>query len=175
MANTLAVRLEATILDNLAVEAKAIAYALVDPTASFDTVDGILATFLANLDAVTDGQIISSEVVVLPALPGGLKASPGAGSRVEQTGIFDYSALGDSHLWGFAVPAISNAVISGGKIVLTTGQPARVLADYLAAGGSGSLTWTNAVSQALSAFASCFLSIRQYPRQLARSTFETVE
>jgi hypothetical protein len=175
MAKTLAVRLEATILDELNVQATASVYALVDPSALFSDVLSSLNTWLADLDACTDGQIISTELEVLPALPGGLKSAPVTGSRVEQTGVLDFTSTGDTHAWGFAIPAISNSatVISGGHIVITSGQPVNTLFSLLVGGGTAVLEWTNATSQALAAFANCFLSIRQYRKQLARATFET--
>jgi len=173
MAYTLSVRLEATILDEMNVKAIATAYALIDPTASFATIQAILNEWLSTLDAVTAGQIIDAGIDVVPSLPGGLKTLPAAGSRVEQTGVFNYTAAGDTHLWGFAVPAIADSQVVAGKIDLTTGHPAQVLAAYLAAGGTAALEWTNAVSQVLSTFADCFLSIRKHSRQLSRNTFET--
>jgi|ERR1035437_3288353 hypothetical protein len=174
MALTLAVRLEATIIDELGVQAETSVYALVDPTASFTTVLAQLNAWLADLDACTDGQIVGSELEVLPALPGGLKGAPVALSRVEQTGILAFTATGDIHQWAAAIPALSNSgtVVSGGKIVLTPGAPANVLATLLASGGTASLGWTNAVSQALSAFTSALISFRKYNFQLARQTFE---
>jgi hypothetical protein len=174
MALTLVVRMEATILDHLDVQATCSAYAMVDPTASFATIIGTMATWLADLDACTDGQIISSELEVLPALPGGLKGSPVSTSRVEQTGILNFVATGDTHLSGFAIPALSDGatVISAGKIVLTEDAPVEVMIDLLAGGGTVSLAWTNEVSQALASFANALISFRQYRKQLSRSTYE---
>src|ERR1035437_2842563 len=97
MALTLAVRLEATIIDELGVQAETSVYALIDPTASFTTVLTQLNARLADLAACTDGQIVGSELEVLPAVPGGLKAAPVALSRVEQTGMIAFSATGDPH------------------------------------------------------------------------------
>jgi hypothetical protein len=174
MALTLAVRMEATIMDELGVQAETSVYALVDPSVSFTTILTSLSAWLADLDACTAGQIINTELEVLPALPGGLKAAPAAGSRVEQTGILAFTATGDTHQWAGAIPALSNdpTVTSGGKIVLTPGAPATVLATLLAGGGTTSLAWTNAVSQALSAFTSALISFRKYNYQLARQTYE---
>src|ERR1035437_5605131 len=138
MALTLAVRLEATIIDELGVQAETSVYALIDPTASFTTVLTQLNAWLADLDACTDGQIIGAELEVLPALPGGLKSAPVALSRVEQTGLLAFDASGDIHQWATAIPALSNSgtVISGGKIVVTPGAPAQALATLLAGGGT---------------------------------------
>src|ERR1035437_1540176 len=99
MALTLPIRLEATILDELNIQAETSVYALIDPSASFTTVLAQLNAWLADLDACTDGQIIGAELEVLPALPGGLKGSPVALSRVEQTGVIAFSATGDPHQW----------------------------------------------------------------------------
>jgi hypothetical protein len=174
MAKTLIVRLEATILDDLNCKATSSAYALVDPTASFADVLSVQNTWLADLDACTDGQIISTELEVVPALPDGLKSAPVAGSRIEQSGVLDFNATGDGHLWGFLVPAISNSdtVLLAGRPVITTGAPLNTLFSLLAGGGTTTLAWTNATSQILAGFAHCFLGIRTYPRQLARATFE---
>lgn len=174
MALTLAVRMEATIVDELGVQAETSVYALVDPTASFSTIVALQNSWLADLDACTDGQIIGAELEVLPALPGGLKTAPVALSRVEQTGMLAFSAAGDPHQWAAAIPALSNdpTVISAGKIVVTTGAPAQVLAALLAGGGTAQLAWTNAVNQALTAATSALISFRRYSHQMVQETYE---
>jgi len=174
MATTLAIRIQARIIDSMNVEAVSTAYALVDPSASFDAVASQFNTFLVNLDAMTDGQIIAASYTVLPALPDGLKSAPATGSRAEQTGVLNFNAAGDSHLWGFAIPALSNStdVVVAGRIVLDSGKPANTLYTLLAGGGTAILQWTNATSQALSAFKDALISFRQHNQQLARNTYE---
>jgi hypothetical protein len=174
MALTLAVRMEATILDELNIQAETSVYALVDPTTSFDTILAQFNTWLADLDACTDGQIIGAELEVLPALPGGLKTAPIALSRVEQTGMLAFDAAGDTHQWATAIPALSNnvAVTDMGKIVTTVGSPAQVLAALLAGGGTAALAWTNAVGQALTAATSALISFRRYSYQMEQATYE---
>src|ERR1035437_3178640 len=103
MALTLPIRLEATILDELNVQAETSVYALIDPTASFTTILAQLTAWLADLDACTDGQIIGAELEVLPALPGGLKGAPVALSRVEQTGMIAFTAAGGAHNWAASI------------------------------------------------------------------------
>ena len=175
MATTLAIRIQARIIDAMNVEAVSTVYALVDPSASFDAVASQFEAFLADLDATTDGQIIAAEYTVLPALPEGLKGSPVAGSRAGQTGILNFNATGDSrHLWGFAIPALSNStdVVVAGRIVLDSGKPANTLYTLLAGGGTAILQWTNATSQALSAFKDALISFREHPVQLSRRSYE---
>jgi len=174
MATTLTVRFSATILDQLNVQALSQAYALIDPTASFDTITAIWQSWLADLEACTDGQIIASAYHVYPALPGGLKTAPVAGSRVEQVGILNFSATGTTHRWGHLIPALSNGstVISGGKIVLTEGDPADVLEDLLTGGGSASLQWTNEQQQSLIALLDALIAFRQRREQLSLATYE---
>lgn len=174
MGLTLAVRMEATIIDELSVQAQTSVYALVDPTASFSTITALMNTWLADLDACTDGQIIASELEVLPALPSGLKGAPVFLSRVEQTGILAFDADGDTHQWATAIPALSNGstVVSGGKIVVTAGAPAQVLAALLASGGTAALEWTNEVNQALTKASSALISFRRYEHQMVQETYE---
>jgi hypothetical protein len=174
MALTLAVRMEATINDEKDVQAEPSVYAMVDPTASFDTIITQFNAWLADLDACTDGQIIGAELEVLPALPGGLKTAPVALSRVEQTGILAFDAAGDTHQWATAIPALSNGitVTDMGKIDTTPGSPAATLAGHLAGGGTADLAWANADSQALRAATSALISFRHYPHQLEQVSYE---
>lgn len=174
MAKTLTVRFEATIVDGLNIQAETSVYALVDPTASFADVLTLHDAWLADLNACTDGQIIGSEVEALPALPDGLRTSPLSTSRVEQTGILNFHSTGDTHLWAATIPALSNGstVTSGGKIVLTGGAPAQVLAALLAGGGSAALAWTNATQQAIASFATALISFRRYRHQMVENTYE---
>lgn len=174
MALTLAVRMEATIVDELGVQAETSVYALIDPAASFTAILAQLNAWLTDLDACTDGQIISAELEVLPALPGGLKSAPVALSRVEQTGVLAFTADGDTHQWATPIPALSNSptVTSGGRVVTTPGSPAQVLAALLAGGGTADLAWTNETSQPLTAATSALISFRHYPHQLEQISYE---
>jgi hypothetical protein len=176
MAKTLAIEFRATIADEENIEAQAIAYLLADPSASLTDIQSDLDTWLAALDACTDGQILSSTVRVLPALPGGLKSAAVAGSRVEQTGVLMFSAAGTTHNNGQAIPALSNGatVISDGKIVLTSGDPVPVYAGLLTGGRSSATVYTNAWSELLSALTSTMISFRKYTIQLDRASFEMV-
>ena len=176
MAKTLEVQLIASIVDELGVEAPAVGYALVDPTASFADVVSTVNTWLADVDAVTDGQIIHVVLHVVPTLPDGLKTAPVAGSRVEQIGVWQFNATGTAHVESYPVPALSDSptVTAGGKIVLTSGSPGAALRDLLVGGGTASLEWTNAWQQALSTFSAALVSFRSFGGALARKTYERV-
>ncbi len=174
MAYSLIARFSATILDEQNVEALAQSYVLVDPSHSFSDVITTFNTWLADLDACTDGQIIAARIHAGPTLPDGLKGAPVAGSRVEQTGIVNFSATGTTHRWGLAIPALKNSgtVIAAGKIVLTPGDPVPVLAALLTGGGTASLNWTNDNSQTIVALMDALISFRQRGKQLALATHE---
>lgn len=176
MPTTLIVRMEATIVDALDIQAETSVYALVDPTASFNDILTLQNTWLADLDACTDGQIISTELEVLPDLPGGLKSAPVSTSRVEQTGMLSFTSTGDTHHWATAIPALSAGptVVSGGKIVITTGSPAQVLAALLAGGGTAVLEWTNATSQAITSLYKTLITFRRYRHQMVENSYERV-
>ena len=176
MALSLIVRMEATIVDGSGIQAETSVYALVDPTASFSDILALQNTWLGDLDACTDGQIISTELEVLPALPGGLKTAPVSTSKAEQTGLLSFTNTGNAHKWSAGIPALSNGptVVSGGKIVITPGAPAEVLAALLAGGGTAQLVWTNANSQEIAAFASALISFRNYHRQEVQASYERV-
>lgn len=171
---TLAARMTAKIMDAQTVQALASAYALVDPTASFATVLASFNSWLADVDALSDGQIISAEFCVIPTLPTGIKTAPLSTSRVEQTGVINFLCTGTTHRWAEAIPALSNGatVISGGKIVLTSGDPAANLISLLTT-GTAYLEWTNDQQQVITALKDTLITFWQYNRQLSAATFET--
>lgn len=173
MALTLPVRLAARLIDGLTIEAWTYAYALIDPTASWNSVLAFLTSWLQNIDACSDGMLLDGTITALPALPGGIKSSPVSGSRVEQTGVFNFLATGTSYRWAEIVPALSNGptVVSGGKIVLTPGDPPENLIGVLL-GSSAVLEYTNSNQQLLTSFKDALISFRQYNRQVAVATYE---
>ena len=174
MALTLPVRMSCWITDVAQVQAIATAYAMIDPTASFDDITAFLNSWLLALEACTDGQIISADLTALPALPDGLKSAPVSGSQVEQTGVINFLATGSTHRFAALVPALSNSgtVISGGKIVLTGGAPVPSLVGVLL-GGSGPLLWSNTNSQPLASLKDTLLTFREYFDQVKVASYET--
>jgi len=156
------------------VQALSQVYGLVDPTQSFNSVITTFDTWLADMDACTDGQIIAAGIHLSPSLPGGLKSSATSASRVEQTGVLNFSATGTTHRFGVAIPALSNSgtVISAGKIVTTEAGPIDTLEDLLVGGGTASLQWTNDNSQALVALLDTLISFRKRGHKLSLETYE---
>lgn len=173
MALTLTVRFQARLVDELQIEALVTSYALIDPTATHSDIETLWADWLEAVDACTDGQIIDACWSTVPALPGGLKTAPVTGSRVEQTGLLNFVATGSSQRFGEAIPALSNSssVITGGKIVLTSGEPVPVLASLLTT-GTTNLEYTNDFAQPLVSLKDTLITFRVYHRQMAAATYE---
>lgn len=159
----------ATIRDGLGTEATTTAYLNPADTTTLAVLVGDLGTWLSDLDAVTDGLIRASRIEIVPALPGGLKTSTGAtfaASRVEQTGVLNFSATGTSRKEGMVIPAISNSAIVAGKVDLTNAA-ITALITLLTSG-----PYTNPYNQALVALLDAILSFRKKRKQLQRSSFE---
>jgi hypothetical protein len=162
-------RLQALIVDEDNISAVATVYLMLDSRQSMESIDLVLNGFLQALDGVTGGRIIDATVELKPTLSGGLKLTPEAGLSINQTGVFNFTAEGTSHLWGFAVPAISNHpdVTSGGTVVLTPTLPCAILVDYMLVVNS-ILANTNENSQNLEGLRDAFISFRKHTEPLAR-------
>lgn len=173
MALTLAIRLQAMIVDGLNTQAIATAYATIDPGATFSAISTEFQAWVAAIDAMSDGQVTAAWLSAIPALPSGIKTAATDASRVEQTGVLNFSATGTPRRWGEAIPALSTSstVVSGGKIVLTTGDPAAQLAALMTT-PSSDLEYTNEGGQPLSSLRDTLISFRKYPKQLASATYE---
>lgn len=115
MAMTQEAQISITMQDEIGVKAAITEYLLVDPAM---TVTQAVALFQANvglIDLVTDAAPIHGrfELVITPS---GVKASPVAGSRVEQTGLFTLSNSANPRSFGQDIPGWSNSKIVSGHI-----------------------------------------------------------
>ena len=95
---------------------------------------------------------------------------PKAGSRVEQTGIINFTNASNSHRWGEGLPGLDDAVISGGKLDLT--NAAVIAFNAIMTGALAGGTFTNPYLQAIVAVKDALLSFRERRRQLQRSSSE---
>ena len=176
MAFTQLAVVSATVVDSWGTEASAPAYALVDPTQTVAEAIAEAQAYVKALDAVTDGKITKMHVQFVPTLPTGLKAAALAtGAKVEQTGLINFSATGTSKRYGLAIPAVSDAQLTGDRIDATvfgtasTGMDAFLL---LLTSVATAIAWANAHSQQIIAVRDAIVSFRKKRRQLGRSSLE---
>jgi hypothetical protein len=168
------VRFSASLQDELGTTASTTAYGVVPDTV---TLAGIKTAYLAwqsALDAITDVAVTGGRVDLLQA---GTATDKGAGagkakagSRVEQTGIINFTNASNSHRWGEAVPGLADATIVGGKLDLT--NAAVIAFNAILTGALAGGTYTNPYLQAIVAVKDAILSFRERRKQLQRSSFE---
>jgi hypothetical protein len=170
MAATQAVRFSATAVDELGTEGAILSYLMADPGQTITQVFTAYDTWVADVDAIIDGQITLGRVDLLAALPGGLKGSPTAGGRIEQTGNIGFSVHGTSHRYNQVLASFASSKLSAGKINLADTDVAAFITVLTSAALSG--WYANQTSQQLNALLDAFLSFRKRRRQLDRSSFE---
>jgi hypothetical protein len=170
MANTQAARLSFSAVDELGTEASMALYALVDPAMTVAQAVAAWQAMELLLAAIMDAGIQRGSFNLL-TIPTGGAISPAAGSRVEQTGVFNFLNGVTAHRFGVAVPGLSDTVISAGKIDLTEGGPVDLWADAMVAAITGGGVYTNTATQALTDLIDAFLSFRKR-RRLDRTSRE---
>ncbi len=106
----------ATVLDSFGVKRSTDVYLNIVDTTTLAALAAGAGTWLTDLDAITDGEIVGAQIIIKPALPGGLKTGPATGSYNAKTGQVTFSATGTTKLWGQAVPALAASAISSGKV-----------------------------------------------------------
>jgi hypothetical protein len=170
MANTQPARLSFSVTDELGTEASIAEYAMVDPAM---TVGQLAAAWAAQevLLAAILGAGIQRGSANLLLLPAGGAVAPAAGSRVEQTGVFNFGNGITAHRFGIALAGLAESAIVGGKIDLTEGGPVDLWADSLVAAITGGGVYTNTATQTLTALVDAFLSFRKR-RRLDRTSRE---
>lgn len=167
------VRVSATIVDEWGIEASTALYATADDSQTLALLDTEVSNMMTALDAVSDGYIRDARVTIFPTLPGGIKATANAGSRVEQTGLLGFHATGSTKRYSAAIPALSNGstVLGGDRIVLTVSDPVGLLIKILTTVGTV-LSWANEHYQLIQKFVDALVAYRKKRKQLQRSSFE---
>lgn len=174
MAYTQLANFSLTVVDELGTEAADTFYASLDVTQPISALTTAWNSLAQTIDAVTAGQITKGHVQILmnPAAVSGpsLKTSPVAGSRVEQTGIFNFSNAVTTHRWGGIVPALNSTKIVSGKINLVDTAVAALITFLTTV-----LTvaqWVTNNQQQLTALRDALISFRKRRKQLSRSSIE---
>lgn len=170
MANSSPARLSATVVDELGTEASTVAYLMVDPTQTLATLAASAQAWAADLDAVTGGKIVKLSAILLPGVPGGLKAAPLAGSRVEQTGVINFQDATTGHRFGMAIPSIADSKIVGGKINLSDAAIQALV--VLITTATGTQAFATPARQVITGAVDAILSFRKRRKSLSRSSFE---
>jgi hypothetical protein len=167
MAN-LQVQYRGEVQDGIGTHANVISYLLLPDTATLAQTASALGVWTRAVDGCVDGIFTSVGAVILPALPAGLKAGTGAtwlASRVQQTGIIDFSATGTSRRYGQALPSFSSAAIVGGQFDLSNAAVQALIALLLNPTGF----FTNTQQQVLEAALDALLSFRKHSYLQQRS------
>lgn len=171
MANTQYAIFSYSFIDELGTKASMSVPAMVDPTtgtpAALSTEWVALGT---QLDLNSDALITGGAISIVKVPDGGWKDSPAAGSRVEQTGLFNFTNATSKYKFGVDIPSVANADIVDGKISLTLTNVANLLGELIGAFTGG--VFTNTSQYPLAALADALLSFRKRRRQLSRSSFE---
>lgn len=170
MANTQPARFTFSVLDELGTRASIADYAMVDPAMTVAQAVAAWGAQATALDAMLGVQIIGGGIEIVKGAAG--KGSPASGSRVEQTGVFNFANATTPHSYGVAAPGLADSVISGGRIDLTEDGPVDVWLDILEGSITGGGVYTNTAQQAITGLKDAFLSFRKRRKQLDRSSRE---
>jgi hypothetical protein len=167
MAQDTIIRVGCTVLDGNSVKAAITAYLYVDSGQTVAQVAATVATWVADVDACIEGQIIGSHFQAV--LPGAATKDGAvvADSKAVDTGVIVFTNEVTPSTWGFALPTIADALKAGNKIDDTNANYLALRALMIAE--SATQEFTNNSRQPLLAARSTFLTGRKR-RGMARLT-----
>lgn len=156
--------------DELGTKANIVVYANADPTKTIANLAADWEALAALIDPVIGGQITggSARLVLVPS--GAEKTAPAAGSRVEQTAVFDLTNTATPRLFGEAIASLKDSLIVAGAINLADADVAALVAALYTA--TANTQPTNNSFQPLSGLHDAFVSFRKRRKQLTRSSYE---
>src|SRR5574337_1806557 len=108
-----------------------------DAVATLAALSAYMAGRCAEIDAITDPQIVRQSLLLQTALPGGLKAAPVAGSDVERTGLITFNLTTPTgKAFGLDVPGFKASKFSGDNINLADVDVAAFTTTVTTGGGT---------------------------------------
>lgn len=124
-----------------------------------DGITGAWAALGAQLDDLTDAQIIGGEVRIPLQADGSWKTAPVTDARLTTTGSFNFFNEDNTKRSEIAIPAIAAAIVTAGRIILSNAAVAAFVTEIT--GGFPSGQYNNAFGQVLNALADTFLTSRK--------------
>lgn len=172
MANTQYALFSYSVVDELGTKANITIPAMIDPTSGTPSALSTQWTALgALIDAVTGVELLSGSVSIVKVRDAGWKSAPDAGSRVEQTGLFNFLNASSKYKFGVDNPGLADDKIAAtGKIDLGDTDIANLITALTSSFTGG--IFANTSLYPLVALADALLSFRKRRKQLARSSFE---
>ena len=158
-----------TVVDGLGTKANTDFYIALDDSKTLAAMVTDAQALCVAVDATLDAKVTGCRITV-DYQPSGMKANPTSASRVEQTGLINFSNDSTSRKQGVVLPGLKNAAIVGGKINLADTAVAALIAFIKASGTSG--TWANFAFQTLVDVLDAILSFRKHRKSLSRTSFE---
>lgn len=165
------IRLSYTIRDELGTEAATVLHADVDPAQTLSAAATEWQDFGILLNAVCGGNITRGRLELILAPPAPFTGKPVAGSRVEQTGLFNFSTGSTPFRTAAVVPAFLSTKLSGGKINNADTDVAAFINAVVAVPALLNGQFTDLTLANLVAFVDSILSFRKRRKQLQRSSF----
>lgn len=163
-----------TMVDELGVKASLPIPVIFDDTKTVAEIVAASGAYGDLVDAASGAQIDEVRIVVFTdPTTHGWKDAPVAGSRVEQTGLFNFKPTGVAHRFGIDLPAILDTLLTAGRITLGSGAAQDFIDGILAGVSADGVQSTNPARQVLATFTDALLTFRKHRRALDRRTFET--
>ncbi len=121
------VRYSATVTDSDGIKAAITSYVLATDTQTLAQLATSVDTWATLLDATTDGKIVAVRAAVEPVFTSGIDKSGTFGDSFNGvTGVINFSVPTSGRLWGLAIPAVADALRSGGGLVDVGGALAAI-------------------------------------------------
>jgi hypothetical protein len=160
-----------SIVDELGTKANITVPVMLDPAVSTPTNMSTEWTTLGGLlDSAIGGQIVGGSMAIVKPADGGWKASPAAGSRVEQTGLLNFLNATTKYKFGVDLPSLKDAAISAGKVNLGYTAISDLITALTTSFNYG--VFANTGQYPLTALIDALLTFRKRRKQLSRSSFE---
>lgn len=167
---TVYLEVAASMVDEINVPASYLEFGKVDDTTTISQLVTALQTYLGHLHDVSGAKIESAHCRLILDVSTHQADSPTAGSRVEQTGLFNFEQDGSPYKFGLDLPAIDDALLVGGRIDLTN----TVVSDWIDMHTTGisPLFFTSKYRLDLAGLADAILTFRKHRRALDKVSFE---